>query len=96
MEISLVQVGLNGKKKFLYVKQKPCFNFVSLYEVKFKNFLYEIDVFSGENEGLILAEIELNSENQYFEKPSWIGQEVTGQKEYYNSYLSKYPFKKSN
>lgn len=66
------------------------------YEVKFKNFLYEIDVFSGENEGLILAEIELNSENQYFEKPSWIGEEVTGQKEYYNSYLSKYPLKKSN
>lgn len=64
------------------------------YEVLFKNFLYEIDVFSGENEGLILAEIELTSENQYFEKPNWIGEEVTGQKEYYNSYLSKNPYKK--
>ncbi|WP_446050153.1 CYTH domain-containing protein [Zobellia laminariae] len=54
---------------------------------------YEVDEFHGENEGLIVAEIELESENQVFKKPSWLGEEVTGKVAYYNSQLSKNPFK---
>ncbi len=62
------------------------------FEVKVHGHVYEIDVFYGENKGLIMAEIELLSETQAFEKPSWLGQEVTGDKRYYNSYLSCNPY----
>lgn len=62
------------------------------YLVKIDGFVFEIDEFSGKNSGLLLAEIELGSENQDFPKPEWLGQEVTGQKEYYNAYLSEHPF----
>jgi len=58
------------------------------------NLKIEVDEFEGENAGLILAEIELKSENQHIELPFWIGQEVTGDKRYYNSYLSQCPFSK--
>lgn len=54
---------------------------------------FEVDEFYGENEGLILAEVELGSENESFEMPSWIGQEVTGDARYYNSMLMKNPYK---
>ena len=63
------------------------------YEVPMGNHTYEIDVFAGENEGLIVAEIELQSENESFEKPHWLGKEVTSNERYYNAYLSNYPFK---
>ncbi len=63
------------------------------YEVKFGNHIYEVDEFFGENEGLVLAEIELKSEEEAFEKPDWLGEEVTNNEKYYNSYLSKNPFK---
>ncbi len=63
------------------------------YEVKVKNHTFEIDVFFGANKGLTIAEIELESENEPFEKPNWLGEEVTGQIKYYNSQLSKQPFK---
>jgi len=55
---------------------------------------YEIDVFEGKSQGLILAEIELNSIDESFEKPNWLGEEVTGNKKYYNVYLAKNPFAK--
>ena len=54
---------------------------------------FEVDEFHGENEGLVLAEIELGSEEEAFERPSWLGTEVTGDKRYYNSYLARNPFK---
>jgi adenylate cyclase len=63
------------------------------FEVKTGNHIVEIDEFYGENEGLIMAEIELKSENESFEKPIWIGTEVTNDKKYYNAYLSNNPFK---
>jgi adenylate cyclase len=63
------------------------------YEVKVKNHTFEIDVFFGDNEGLIMAEVELETENETFEKPHWLGKEVTGQIKYYNSQISKQPFK---
>ncbi len=54
---------------------------------------FEIDEFHGENEGLTVAEIELPHEDFPFEKPDWLGEEVTGNKKYYNSMLTKKPFK---
>jgi len=55
---------------------------------------YEVDEFYGENQGLILAEVELQSENEAFEKPDWLGEEVTGDVKYYNSMLKKHPYTK--
>jgi adenylate cyclase len=49
--------------------------------------MFEVDVFHGKNEGLVIAEIELSSETEEFEKPEWLGEEVTGKPEYYNSNL---------
>lgn len=63
------------------------------YEVMLENHLYEIDEFQGDNEGLVVAEIELQSEHETFPKPDWLGEEVTGKNKYYNAYLSQKPFK---
>lgn len=63
------------------------------YEVKANDHIFEIDEFAGENEGLIVAEIELTSEDEDFVKPLWLGKEVTGEIKYYNSQLSLNPFK---
>jgi len=63
------------------------------YEVKSGQNIIEIDEFHGDNEGLIIAEIELENENDSIEKPNWLGKEVTGDERYYNSYLSLNPFK---
>jgi CYTH domain-containing protein len=57
------------------------------YLVPYRNHTWEVDVFHGKNEGLIIAEIELNSENEPYEKPDWVGEEVTGNPAYYNSNL---------
>lgn len=62
------------------------------YEIRVGKHVYEVDVFHGENEGLIIAEIELSSEQEVFEKPNWLGKEVTGDNRYYNSYISQKPF----
>lgn len=56
------------------------------------NLFFEVDEFLGENLGLVVAEIELPSEEFKFEKPLWLGKEVTGEKKYYNSVLSKNPY----
>ncbi|MCK9450598.1 MAG: CYTH domain-containing protein [Bacteroidales bacterium] len=64
------------------------------YLVKAGKHTFEVDEFYGENEGLIVAEVELSSEDEKFEKPSWLGKEVTGDMKYYNSFLVKNPFKK--
>lgn len=63
------------------------------FEIKVGNHTFEVDEFFGENEGLIIAEIELSSENESFEKPNWLGEEVTNDERYYNAYLSQNPFK---
>lgn len=62
------------------------------YEIKCGNHIFEVDEFFGENGGLIMAEVELQSEEDQFDKPAWLGEEVTGQIKYYNSQLSKLPF----
>ncbi len=64
------------------------------YLVQIGNHTFEVDEFYGENEGLTVAEIELSSENENFEKPSWLGEEVTGDVKYYNSMLMKHPYTK--
>jgi len=63
------------------------------FYIKSEQHVFEVDVFLGENSGLIVAEVELNSENEKFTKPSWIDKEVTGEIKYYNSSLSNIPFK---
>lgn len=62
------------------------------YLVNVGKHLFEVDVFYGENDGLIVAEIELSDENETFEKPDWLGLEVTNDERYYNAYLSCHPF----
>lgn len=54
---------------------------------------FEVDEFYGDNEGLVVAEVELSDENEAFTRPSWLGEEVTGDKKYYNSMLMKNPYK---
>lgn len=63
------------------------------YEIRSGKHIIEVDEFFGENHGLIMAEIELADENEPFEKPDWLGPEVTNDERYYNAYLSKKPFK---
>ena len=57
---------------------------------------FEVDVFHGAHEGLVIAELELSSEDEPFNRPDWLGEEVTGDVRYYNSYLSTHPFNPSN
>ncbi len=64
------------------------------YLVEVGNHTYEVDEFYGDNQGLIVAEVELESENEAFEKPEWLGEEVTGDARYYNSMLMKHPYTK--
>jgi adenylate cyclase len=64
------------------------------YEIKAGHHTFEVDEFYGENNGLVVAEVELQQEQDHFEKPSWLGEEVTGQTKYYNSMLMKNPFTK--
>ncbi len=63
------------------------------YEAPFGNHIFEIDEFLGLNKGLVIAEVELKSEEETFIKPDWLGREVTGEVKYYNSQLSKNPYK---
>ncbi|MEH2076001.1 MAG: CYTH domain-containing protein [Nostoc sp.] len=62
------------------------------YKIEFGGLIWEIDEFDGVNKGLILAEVELNDENQQIEVPNWIGQEVSDDSRYFNSNLVKHPF----
>ena len=64
------------------------------FQVKDGKHIFEIDEFYGENEGLTIAEVELTDENEVFNKPDWLGEEVTGEVKYYNAMLMKHPFTK--
>ena len=63
------------------------------YLVKSGSHTFEIDEFHGDNEGLIMAEVELQNENESYVKPDFIGMEVTGDKRFYNSHMLQYPVK---
>ena len=86
------EIAISDAEQLLQICEKGVIDKVR-YEIPAKNHTYEVDVFFGENEGLIIAEIELQSENEYFEKPDWLGEEVTGKEKYYNAYLNNNPFK---
>ena len=76
--LSICEPGVIDKTRFL---------------VKHGEHTFEVDEFYGENEGLIVAEVELDSEEEEFDRPDWLGVEVTGEAKYYNSMLMKNPFK---
>ena len=63
------------------------------YLITHKSHLWELDIFAGDNEGLVVAEVELDSEDEQPELPDWVTEEVTGDKRYYNSNLLSNPFK---
>ena len=62
------------------------------YRVRSGAHVWDLDVFSGENAGLVMAEVELDSEGEAFELPAWSGDEVTGDARYYNANLAKHPY----
>lgn len=62
------------------------------YKITYYGILWELDIFHGKNEGLVIAEVELNSESQEISLPSWIAKEVSNDPRYFNSYLAKFPF----
>lgn len=86
------EIAVDEAKQLLKLCEKGVIE-KTRYEVNYQNHIIEIDVFHGENEGLILAEIELKDENETIEKPDWLGEEVTNDKRYYNSYISQNSFK---
>ena len=90
---------MNGKKRYLWRTLRNfsvCANLSLIektrYIIKHGDHLFEVDEFSGDNAGLIIAEVELKSEDEHFEKPAWLGKEVTGDSRYYNSSLSGNPY----
>ncbi len=65
----------------------------SRYLVDYAGHTFEVDEFYGDNEGLVMAELELKNQDEPYESPSWLGDEVTGDNRYYNAVLSKTPYK---
>ncbi len=94
-----------GVSRFEWEKEIPLKEAEALFElceqgkiektrhlVRQGNHIFEVDEFYGENEGLRVAEIELNATEEDFERPEWLGEEVTGESKYYNSQLSQSPY----
>ena len=71
--------------------QKPIID-KTRYLIDFEKHIWEIDIFYGDNEGLVIAEVELEDENEKIKLPLWIKEEVSGDIKYYNSNLMKYPY----
>lgn len=86
------EIPVEEANALLALSEKGAIN-KARFEVKIGNHIYEVDEFYGENEGLAIAEIELSSETEIFERPEWLGEEVTNDERFYNAYLSKNPFK---
>lgn len=85
------EIPIDEAKELLKLCEKGVID-KTRFEVKIGHHTFEVDEFYGDNQGLIVAEIELSSENEKFEKPNWLGKEVTNDNRYYNSNLSKNPF----
>ncbi len=88
----------SGASRFEWEKEIPVAEVQGVidktrYLVKAGEHTFEVDEFYGDNEGLTVAEVELASENEAFDKPAWLGEEVTGDVKYYNSMLMKNPYK---
>ena len=86
------EIPLNEAKQLLELCEQGKIEKIR-YEVPAGKHIFEVDVFSGDNEGLIIAEVELNFEEETYDKPKWLGLEVTGDKRYYNSRLVSNPYK---
>lgn len=86
------EIAVSDAEKLLNICESGIIDKIR-HEVKVGNHIFEVDVFSGDNEGLIIAEIELQSEDEVFEKPHWLGKEVTNDQRFYNAFLSNFPFK---
>lgn len=85
------EIPVEDAKKLLLLCEKGVID-KTRFEIKVGKHIYEVDEFYGDNQGLIMAEIELQSETESFEKPNWLGKEVTNDSRYYNAYLSKNPY----
>ncbi|MCB9087189.1 MAG: CYTH domain-containing protein [Calditrichae bacterium] len=86
------EIPLTDARELLDTLCQPPLIEKTRYRVNYAGNIWEIDVFSGDNAGLIVAEIELSREDQPFELPSWAGREVTGDPRYLNTNLSKHPY----
>ena len=87
------EIPLQDATALLELCEKPLIE-KDRYELEKGGVVWEVDEFFGENRGLIVAELELENENQYFLMPDWIGEEVTGDSRYFNSNLIKNPYTK--
>ncbi len=87
------EISLQDVRELLNICEPGIIN-KTRYLVPVGNHTYEVDEFYGENQGLIVAEIELSSEDEEFEKPEFLGKEITGNSNYYNSMLTKHPYTK--
>lgn len=86
------EIPLDDAEVLMRVRQGAMIEKVR-HHVPFADNLWEVDVFQGENEGLVMAEIELERENQPFERPVWLGEEVTADHRYHNSTLAERPYR---
>ena len=85
------EIDINEARQLLKLCLKGVISKVR-YEVKVGHHIFEVDEFLEDNYGLLIAEIELKSENEIFEKPNWLGEEVTNDDKYYNAYISQRPY----
>lgn len=85
------EIAVSEAKELLKLCEPGIIDKVRHY-VHYKGHTFEVDVFRGDNEGLVIAELELSEESESFEKPEWLGEEVTGDKRYYNALLSRNPY----
>ena len=87
------EISVNEAKELLALCEAGVID-KTRFEVPYGSHIFEVDEFYGDNEGLVVAEIELKEEHEAFKKPAWLGKEVTGDVAYYNASLSKTPFTK--
>ena len=85
------EIPLQDANELLTLCEKPLIEKIR-YKVEDGGVVWEVDEFAGDNQGLIVAEVELQSEDQQFSKPDWVTEEVTGDPRYFNSNLIKNPY----
>ena len=86
------EIALDEAQQLMELCERPLID-KTRYLIKSGRHVFEVDEFYGDNEGLIMAEVELGSDDEAFEKPEWLGKEVTGDRKYYNSHRRVYPYK---
>jgi len=85
------EIPRKDAQELLKLSQTPIVEKIR-YKIEYAGKCWEVDEFLGKNKGLVVAEIELDAENETFEKPEWIGKEVSDDKRYFNSHLARKPF----